>query len=145
MKCLLSVFLALFSCVTVGAAEPAAQAPALDGVWKPIAAVLGGDPLPDTLLSTITLKLSGEKYEVTVDGKGTRDKGTSVVDAAAAPKRMTIKSEEGPNKGKTIYAIFEMMDADSLRVCYDLSGAEFPGKFESIKGSSLYLVDYRRQ
>jgi hypothetical protein len=58
---------------------------------------------------------------------------------------MTIKSNEGPNKGKTFLAIFEMKDAVSMRVCYDLSGKSFPAEFKAPTGTSLYLVGYRRQ
>lgn len=61
---------------------------------------------------------------------------------------MTIKSTEGPNKGKTFPAIYEMGrngDTDTLRICYDLSGKAFPAGFNSPKGSMHYLVGYRRQ
>ena len=59
--------------------------------------------------------------------------------------RMTIKSEEGPNKGKTFLAIYEMKDEVSMRVCYDLSGKEFPTEFKATPGTKLYLAGYRRQ
>jgi uncharacterized protein (TIGR03067 family) len=58
---------------------------------------------------------------------------------------MTIKSTEGPNKGQTFLAIYEMKDAGSLRVCYDLSGTDFPKEFKAPKGTRLYLVGYRRR
>ena len=37
-----------------------------------------------------------------------------------------------------------MKDADSLQICYDLSGREFPKEFKAPKGTQRYLVDYRR-
>lgn len=123
-------------------AKPAEASPH-DGTWKPIAAVLGGARLPDEALKAITLKLTGDKYEVTIEGEGT-DKGTCTLDTTTTPKRMTIKGTDGPNRGKTILAIYEMKDAGSLRVCYDLSGKEFPKEFQAPKGTSLYLVGYRR-
>jgi uncharacterized protein (TIGR03067 family) len=58
---------------------------------------------------------------------------------------MTITSTNGPNRGKTFLAIYEMKDAGSLRVCYDLSGTDFPKEFKAPKGTSLHLVGYRRQ
>jgi uncharacterized protein (TIGR03067 family) len=58
---------------------------------------------------------------------------------------MTIKSTEGPNRGKTFLAIYEMKDAGSMRVCYDMSGTEFPKEFKAPKGTQLYLAGYRRQ
>jgi len=116
-----------------------------DGVWKPIAAVLGGTRLPDEAVKAITLKITGEKYEVTIEGENHSDKGTCTVDSTTTPRRMTIKSEEGPNKGKTFLAIYEMKDEVSMRVCYDLSGKEFPTEFKAPPGTMMYLVGYRRQ
>jgi uncharacterized protein (TIGR03067 family) len=116
-----------------------------DGTWQPIAAVLGGVRLPDEAVKAITLKVSGNNYEVTVEGEKEPDKGTCTIDTTTTPHRMTIKSVEGPNKGKTYLAIFEMKDAVSMRVCYDLSGTEFPTEFKAPKGTHLYLVGYRRQ
>jgi uncharacterized protein (TIGR03067 family) len=126
------------------AGKPDPGAPPRDGVWKPIAAVMGGVRLPQPALQAITLKISGANYEVTVEGEKEPDKGTCTYDETTTPKRMTIKSTEGPNKGKTFLAIYEMKDAGSLRVCYDLSGTDFPKEFKAPKGTQLYLVGYRR-
>jgi uncharacterized protein (TIGR03067 family) len=114
------------------------------GVWKPIAAVLGGIQLPPAELNAITLKMAGDNYEVTVAGENVTDKGTCTLDPTTNPKRMTIKGTDGPNRGKTILAIYEMKDAGSLRVCYDLSGTDFPKEFKAPKGTQFYLVGYRR-
>jgi len=127
-----------------GEDEPKTVAGAQDGVWKPIAAVLGGVPLPEGAVKAITLKVTDGRYEVTIEGEGP-DKGTCTLDTTTTPKRMTIIGTDGPNQGKTILAIYEMKDAVSMRVCYDLSGTEFPKEFKAPKGSQLYLVGYRRQ
>jgi len=115
-----------------------------EGIWKPIAAILGGMRLPPEALEAITLKITGDNYEVTVAGEGP-DKGTCQRDLSTTPKRMTIKSTDGPNRGKTFLAIYEMKDANSMRVCYDLSGKDFPKEFKAPKDTQLYLVGYRRQ
>jgi uncharacterized protein (TIGR03067 family) len=115
-----------------------------DGVWKPIAGVLGGAPLPDAALKAITLKITGTNYNVTVTGEGA-DRGTCTLHPSKSPKRMTITGTSGPNRGKTFLAIYEMKDEGSLRVCYDLSGTDFPKEFQSPKGTKHYLADYRRQ
>ena len=128
---------------TTGEPQPGAQAQ--DGVWKPIAAVLGGVRLPESAVKAITLKIAGGNYEVTIDGEEEPDRGTCTLDTSTSPKRMTIKSTEGPNRGKTFLAIYEMKDAVSMRVCYDLSGKEFPKEFKAPKGTQFYLVGYRRQ
>lgn len=116
-----------------------------EGEWKPIAAVMGGVRLPKPELDAITLKITGDEYEVTAGGEEHSDYGTFTLDTNTVPKQMTIKSTRGANAGKTFLAIYEMMDAGSMRVCYDLSGTAFPKKFAAPKGTSLYLVGYRRQ
>jgi uncharacterized protein (TIGR03067 family) len=138
---------------TLGNSKPAApqaeapkgDAPTHEGVWKPIAGILDGARLPEPALKAITLKIAGLNYEVTVEGENQTDKGTCTLDTTTNPKRMTIKSTEGPNRGKTFLAIYEMKDSVSMRVCYDLSGMDFPKEFKAPKGTHHYLVGYRRQ
>ena len=116
-----------------------------DGTWKPIAAVLGGVRLPEDAVKAITLKVADGNYLVNIEGEKEPDIGTVTIDTTTSPKRMTIKSTSGPNRGKTFLAIYEMKDEVSMRVCYDLSGTDFPTEFKAPKGTPMYLVGYRRQ
>jgi uncharacterized protein (TIGR03067 family) len=148
-----SVALALLAFVSVNAQttspkpakDDAAEIEAIQGVWKPAEAVLGGAPLPQEVLEKITLKITGDKYEVAVGDEDNGDKGITKLDTGATPKRIHITSTEGANKGKTFLAIYEFKSADSFMVCYDLSGASYPAKFESAKDTLLYLVTYERK
>ncbi len=115
-----------------------------EGTWKPIGAIMGGARLPKPALDAITLEISGTNYQVTVEGEKEPDRGTSILHTNTVPNRMTIVSTNGPNRGKTFLAIYEMKDARSMRVCYDLSGTEFPKDFKAPNGTMLYLVGYRR-
>jgi uncharacterized protein (TIGR03067 family) len=115
---------------------------ALQGNWVPIKAELAGKPMPDAVVKTISLKLIKNEYEVLVAGKP--DKGTWTIDPAAKPKGMKIVGVKGPNAGKTFPAIYELTP-DTLRVCYDLSGAARPKEFKTAAGTKLYLVTYRRK
>lgn len=115
------------------------------GVWKPIAAVLGGVFLPPPTLEGTTLSIDGMNYEVTVEGEDHADRGTFTLDTTTTPKRMTIKGTDGPNKGKTIFAIYEMKNEVSMRVCYDLSGKEFPEDFKAPRGTQRYVAGYRKR
>ena len=136
----------LFAAVALlaGQSVHAAQGPGpTDGTWHPVTAVLGGQEFPKTALDSIVLKLTGEQYAVTVNG--TPDKGTCVVDRSTTPPRMTITGKVGPNQGKTLLAIFEVTNKAILRVCYDLDGKEFPKEFNAPKGTTHYLVDYRKE
>ncbi len=114
----------------------------LDGTWLPVQAELAGQPMPDVVLKTISLKIESSRYEVFVGAVA--DRGTCTVDASAKPKGMTITGTEGPNKGKTFPAIYEF-NGEKLRICYDLSGAKRPTEFKTVPGTQLYLVTYTRK
>ena len=49
-----------------------------------------------------------------------------------------------PNKGKTILAIYELT-GDTLKVCYDVSVAVRPVKFESTDENKLVLIVYKKK
>jgi uncharacterized protein (TIGR03067 family) len=114
----------------------------LQGTWLPRSAELAATPLPDETLKTIKLVVKNGKYTVTV-GTDT-DEGTVKCDPSAKPKSLDIVGTEGPNKGKTILAIYEL-SGDTLTVCYDLSGKNRPTEFKTKKGSQLFLVTYKRE
>jgi uncharacterized protein (TIGR03067 family) len=115
---------------------------ALQGEWVPVKAELAGQPMSEAVLKTIRLKLTKNEYDVLVAGKP--DKGTWKFDATTNPKSMKITGIKGPNAGKTFPAIYELA-ADSLRVCYDLSGKKLPTEFKTKIGTKLYLVTYKRK
>ena len=57
---------------------------------------------------------------------------------------LAITATAGPDSGKTFPAIYELK-GDTLRICYDLSGAKSPTEFKSIAGTKLYAVTYNRK
>jgi uncharacterized protein (TIGR03067 family) len=118
------------------------DAKAIQGNWAPVKGELGGQPMADAVLKTISLKLADGKYDVSVAGNP--DKGTYTLDADTKPKSITVTGTEGPNNGKTFPAIYELK-GDTLRICYDLSGAKRPAEFKSVAGTKLYLVTYNRK
>jgi uncharacterized protein (TIGR03067 family) len=113
----------------------------LQGTWLPTAAELSENPFPEATLQAMKLVIDGDKYTVTV-GKSI-DKGTAKIDPAAKPKTMDIIGTEGPNKGKTFLAIYEL-NGDTLRICYDLGGKVRPTEFKTKKGELLFLATYKR-
>lgn len=141
MKHFIWICLTIAASLTAFAADSPADAKAVQGSWKPVQAELAGQPMSDAVLKIISLKLDNGKYEVFVGDKP--DRGTYTVDATTQPKGLSVTGTEGPNKGKTFLAIFELKD-DSLRICYDLSGAKRPTEFKTSAGTQLYLVTYNR-
>src|SRR5437588_6948010 len=142
MKHILSICLTVAASLSALAADRHDDAKAVQGTWTPAKAELAGQPMAEAVLKSISLKLDNGKYEVFVGDKP--DKGTYTLDSTSKPKSMTITGTEGPNQGKTFPAIYELK-GDTLRICYDLSGAKRPTEFKSTAGTRLYLVTYNRK
>ena len=115
---------------------------AIQGTWLPSAAELAGEKFPDEVRKTIKLVIKDNNYTVTVGPKV--DKGTVKLNPSARPKEMDITGVEGPNKGKTILAIYELQ-GDTLRICYDLTGKSHPTEFKTKADTKLFLVTYKRE
>ena len=142
MTNILALILILAASLTAFAGAASDDAKAVQGTWTPTKAELAGKPMADDVLKTISLKLDEGKYEVFVGDSP--DRGTYALDATTNPKSMSIKGTDGPNKGKTFPAIYEL-DGDTLRICYDLSGEKSPTEFKTAAGTKLYLVTYSRK
>jgi uncharacterized protein (TIGR03067 family) len=141
MKYFLCITLLTTAVLTVLAGGPL-DAQSIQGNWTPVEAELGGQPMDDAILKTISLKLGNGTYEVYVGDKP--DKGTFKIDSSTAPKSMDVTGSEGPNQGRTFLAIYQLKD-QRLCICYDLSGVSRPKEFKSKAGTKLYLVTYRRK
>ncbi len=118
------------------------DAEAIQGTWLPEEAELAGNKYPDEVRKTIRLELKDGKYTVTAGG--VPDHGTVKLNADAKPKALDVTGTEGPNKDRTILAIYEL-DGDTLRICYDLSGKSRPTEFKTKADTQLFLVTYKRE
>lgn len=134
-----AVFLLSF---TIAVARLTAQTGPIDGIWVPVSAELSGKSFPDEVLKTIKMVVKGDKFLVTVGDSP--DSGELKFNNTAKPKTIDILGTEGPNKGKTFLAIFER-DGDTMRMCYDLSGAARPKEFKTAENTQLFLVTYKLQ
>ncbi|MFO0876278.1 MAG: TIGR03067 domain-containing protein [Gemmataceae bacterium] len=122
--------------------EDVKDSDAIQGTWLASAAELAGKSFPEEVRKSIKLTLKDGKYTVAV-GKNL-DQGTVKLDSSAKPRTLDITGTEGPNKGKTIQAIYEL-DGDTLKICYDLSGKGRPAEFKTAEGTKLFRVTYKRE
>ncbi len=106
-------------------------------------ATLAGQPLPEDTLKSISLYIDEKGYSVKVGEQ--LDKGTTTIRRDTSPMQIDVIGVEGPNAGKTILAIFEQPDANTLIVCYALSKPERPTEFSSTPENGYYLAKYRRK
>ena len=113
----------------------------IQGTWNPVSAELAGKPFPQPVLKTIQLILTETQYTATA--AGAKDVGNLTLRPDQQPKAMDILGTEGPNKGKTILAIYEL-NGDNLRICYDLEGKTRPEEFMTNPGTKQFFVLYKR-
>lgn len=136
-----ALFLAMSVSCRSGGDDTKNDAKSIDGTWLPSTAELGGEKFPDEVRKSIKLVIGDGKYTVTVGQEP--DRGAVKLDQSTNPKALDITGAEGPNKGKTILAIYET-SGDTLRICYDLSGKARPTEFKTEKGTQQFLVTYER-
>lgn len=110
----------------------------LQGTWVPAAAELGGEA--ETLPKDLRLTITGDHYSVVVNGQ--TDRGTLKPGPKEKPKALDIVGTDGPNKGRTIRAIYEV-SGGSLKICYALQGPR-PSEFKTQPGDKRLLVTYKR-
>jgi uncharacterized protein (TIGR03067 family) len=114
----------------------------LAGTWLPKEVSIGDAKLDGATLANTQLVIEADRYTVT-SGESV-DKGTLKFDAKATPKTMDIVGTEGPNKDKSILAIYEL-DGDKLTVCYSLEPGVRPAEFKSAGDSKRVLAKYERK
>lgn len=112
----------------------------IEASWIPMSFELSGQKLPEAAFKDTKLILADGRYTYQ------NDQGTYKlipIEDPKAPKAMDITGIEGPNKGKTFLAIYELT-GDSLRICYDLSGQTRPKEFTTKAGTKEFLATYKR-
>jgi uncharacterized protein (TIGR03067 family) len=137
-----ALFVLLAFALTAARADDKADLKALVGKWKLEKAEVGGKDMLDQFKTL--------EFEIQADGKyrlklgGQPDEGSFTVDSSKTPKQMEIKGTSGPNKGKTIPAIYKI-DGDTVTICYQLGGSDRPTAFESKPDTKLFLAVYKRE
>jgi uncharacterized protein (TIGR03067 family) len=137
---LLALSIALAVCPSVRGDATADDWKKLAGTWRVEAATLNGADATATLKAAV-LTIEEGKYKLFL---GNTDAGTLAIDPGKKPKAMTITGTDGPNKGKTIPAIYEI-DGDTLKICYTLGGGkDAPTEFQSTAENKALFVTYKR-
>jgi uncharacterized protein (TIGR03067 family) len=136
-----SAFLVLSLTLTARSGDEKDDLKKMEGEWALTSGELGGTKFPDEVAKTIKLVLKGDTYAVTAGDKV--DRGTVKLDTSKSPKTIDITGTEGPNKGKTFPAIYELTE-DTLKVCYNLGGSDRPSEFKSKEGTQIFLATYKR-
>jgi uncharacterized protein (TIGR03067 family) len=133
---LMALSISVISAVPSLAADEA-DAKAIQGNWEIVSAEIGGELFPVEAFNEVQLVLKEGTYKLAID------EGIYKLLDADGKKGIDVIGEKGPNKGKTIPAIYEIK-GDSMKICYDLAGKTRPSKLETEKGTRQFLATYKR-
>lgn len=108
----------------------------LNGTWVPLKQEIGGKMLPQAIFENQKLIMIDSIYTVIAESI---DKG--IVKYRAG--KMDIYGKEGVNAGKHFTAIYKYENGQ-LTICYNLSGGNYPGGFETKDKPVFFLSVYKK-
>lgn len=108
----------------------------LDGSWTVVAAVFGGENLPDEIVKTIKVTMADGK--VTMEMMGETKEGTYKADLSKTPATLDVAMD-----GKQMRGIC-LLKGDTLKVCMADGGEGRPSEFKSEAGSQTVLMTMKR-
>ncbi|MEM8671689.1 MAG: hypothetical protein AAGG48_29495 [Planctomycetota bacterium] len=114
----------------------------LFGDWQALSGTLAGETLPEEIVLATRLTLSEARYLVNL--AGTIDSGDCEIQVDASPIRMKIDGNDGPNAGRTFFAIVESINDGEFRIAYDLSGTDYPRTFAPTSAKSNYVATFKK-
>jgi uncharacterized protein (TIGR03067 family) len=118
----------------------------LTGTFSLVSGVVNGKPVPEEVRKKTILITDHNKFTVsTGDEAGTSSRGTFVIDPTQTPKRADSLQADGPDKGKTVLGIYEIIDDNHKRACWAPVGQPRPTAFSSEPGSGHILQLWERQ
>lgn len=109
----------------------------MQGTWEVRELIMDGEAVPEADLAKFKIVFEGDLFTLTgPEGVGTR-KFKFKLDSKLTPKGIDTIPQEGPIKGKTGAAIYELREG-TLKLC--IPNNDFntrPKEFKSSKGSQL--------
>jgi uncharacterized protein (TIGR03067 family) len=137
------------SCLSVGVALAVSCSLHADepqdfhGIWQYVEWHQAGEKMPPEHFKSAQLIIAPKECRVEAEGK-TLSIATYKVGEKNKLRTVELDASHGEFKGKKVLAIFQI-DGDTMKVCYDLDGKEFPTEFKSTKDNKWVLVTYKRE
>ncbi len=118
----------------------------LSGTWILTSGVVDGQPVPDEIRKKTKLITTRDKFTLSTGAQtGTSEEGTFTIDPARTPKTVDSVQGSGPDKGKTLLGIYEIIDENHKRACWAPAGKPRPTDFASTPGSGYILQVWERE
>jgi uncharacterized protein (TIGR03067 family) len=116
----------------------------LQGTWEATEVVINGMPVPAGERKGITFVFSGDKMTLAGPGGIGKREFKFKLDPTKKPRAIDTVPQDGPFKGKSGPAIYELK-GDTLKLCIPNQATnERPKEFESTKGANLGLFVLKR-
>jgi len=130
----------LVGCGTTSAADPAEDARLWQGTWKLVSCTYNGEPQ----MADMQWIVAGDHYNIRLDRQTHADPYPFTLDASQ--KHIDVNHHETPagTYGGKLKGIYEIT-ADSLKVCYELTGQRYPKSFDAGPGSRQVLYQFQRE
>jgi uncharacterized protein (TIGR03067 family) len=118
----------------------------LAGTWMLASGKVDGKAVADEHVKRSKFTYDGEVLTLTTphQSKEPIKSRLTRVDPSKKPAEMDWVRDAGPGAGKTMRAIYEWLDGDTYRICFDPSGKGRPKEFESQEGSGHILHVWKR-
>ena len=114
----------------------------LQGTWSIVSLEVNGKAEDVSKLQEARLRIEGERYSFKLGDM--RLEMTHKVDPGKKPKPLDLTVTEGPTKGKTYRAIYELTQ-DTLKICRHVEpDKERPTAFASRPDSGLMVIVWKR-
>jgi len=120
------------------AADDSKDKEKLQGTWKAVSVTDNGRTESGDAVKTLKLQIKKDAYTYVIGDKNFSARFT--IDPSKKPKQMDVTFEEGPQKGKTMRAIYSL-DGDKLKIC---GGDERPTEFSAKAKSKAVLFEFER-
>jgi uncharacterized protein (TIGR03067 family) len=116
------------------------------GTWQLVSGEVDGKAVADEDVKRAKITFDGDKRTLTAPhlAKDTFTNKTKRIDPSKKPAEMDWLRESGPGAGTTMLAIYEFVDDDTYRCCYDPAGKERPKEFKTAAGTGYILHVWKR-
>jgi uncharacterized protein (TIGR03067 family) len=110
------------------------------GTWRMVATTYDGEPQT----ADMEWIVSGNQYTIRQNGVSHEDPYMFKLDPT--DKHIDVFHHETPlgTYGGSLKGIYEI-DGDSLKVCYDLTGQQYPRSFDAPRGSRQVFYQFRHE
>ena len=118
----------------------------LSGTWILTSGVVDGRPVAEEVRNKTKLVTMRDKFTLSTGAQtGTSEDGTFTIDPTKSPKTVDSVQGSGPDKGKTLLGVYEIIDDNHKRACWAPAGKPRPTDFTSTPGSGYILQVWERE